>query len=220
MKNNNLKHFAALSLIAAISTTYAQAAEYQVTVTNLTYALPLTPILAVTHSRDASLFKMGEAASSGVAAIAQDGDIAPLKAFAEAAPNSVADIYAGNALTMPGKSTTFTIKTKGHKNRLTLLSMLIPTNDAFVGLNAIELSDKWEKSDVHFLPAMDAGAEDNDEKCMYIPGPVCKNPNKASDKPGEGFIHIHRGIHGVGDLSAATYDWRNPTTRVTIVRTK
>ena len=24
---------------------------------------------------------------------------------------------------------------------------------------------------------------------------------------GEGFVHIHRGIHGVGDLAPSTFDW-------------
>lgn len=37
------------------------------------------------------------------------------------------------------------------------------------------------------------------------------------DGPGEGFIHIHRGFHGVGgELTEANYDWRNPVAEVFI----
>jgi hypothetical protein len=38
---------------------------------------------------------------------------------------------------------------------------------------------------------------------------------------GEGYVHIHTGIHGIGDLlTAAMYDWRNPVAEITIRRTK
>ncbi|CAN0304355.1 unnamed protein product [Ectocarpus fasciculatus] len=39
------------------------------------------------------------------------------------------------------------------------------------------------------------------------------------DGPGEEFIHVHRGFHGVGpDLLEANYDWRNPVAEVFIAR--
>ena len=40
------------------------------------------------------------------------------------------------------------------------------------------------------------------------------DPNNAQDAPGEGFIHVHRGIHGEEDLSRRAYDWRNPVAEV------
>ena len=40
-------------------------------------------------------------------------------------------------------------------------------------------------------------------------------PNRTDlNDDGEGFIHVHRGVHGIGDLDAAEYDWRNPMLRV------
>jgi hypothetical protein len=33
---------------------------------------------------------------------------------------------------------------------------------------------------------------------------------------GEGFVHVHRGMHGVGDFKAAARDWRNPVARVQV----
>jgi len=38
---------------------------------------------------------------------------------------------------------------------------------------------------------------------------------------GEGYIHVHAGIHGIGGpggLDEATFDWRNPVVEVTIER--
>ena len=57
----------------------------------------------------------------------------------------------------------------------------------------------------------------NNELCAYIPGPAC--PEDSGNLPtesGEGFIHVHRGFHGVGELSEANYDWRNPVAEVFI----
>ncbi len=38
------------------------------------------------------------------------------------------------------------------------------------------------------------------------------------DPGDEGYVHIHRGIHGVGDLVAAVHDWRNPVAKITITK--
>jgi hypothetical protein len=94
--------------------------------------------------------------------------------------------------------------------------MLVPTNDAFVAVNAVDISGG--SVNVRAL-AYDAGTEANDELCANIPGPpnVCGGEGfNASRKNAEGFVHVHRGIHGIGDLNAAVYDWRNPVARVSI----
>lgn len=50
-----------------------------------------------------------------------------------------------------------------------------------------------------------------------MPGPACPmDSGNAQAPPGEGFIHVHRGFHGVGDLEEAEYDWRNPVAEVFI----
>ena len=66
-----------------------------------------------------------------------------------------------------------------------------------------------------FVPAYDAGTEINDESCDSIPGPVCGGEGM-SGEDGEGFVSVHRGIHGVADLPAETYDWRNPVASISI----
>lgn len=39
-----------------------------------------------------------------------------------------------------------------------------------------------------------------------------------NEEEGEGYVHIHAGVHGIGDLDAAEYDWRNPVARIVIQR--
>lgn len=70
----------------------------------------------------------------------------------------------------------------------------------------------------------EVGSEVNDELCSSIPGPFfaeCGGPGGgARVGGGEGFVHVHRGVHGVGSLKASERDWRNPVAsiRVRLVR--
>ena len=51
---------------------------------------------------------------------------------------------------------------------------------------------------------------------MNIPGPTCGVDGGSPE--GEGFVHVSGGIHGIGDLAPAEYDWRNPVATVTVTR--
>lgn len=63
----------------------------------------------------------------------------------------------------------------------------------------------------------DAGTETNNEDCAYIPGPACSDvPGNMAAGDGEGYIHIHRGVHSIADLNASVYDWRNPVAEVVV----
>lgn len=67
------------------------------------------------------------------------------------------------------------------------------------------------------MHAHSIGTEENNERCAFMPGPGCPmNSGNRQKGPGEGFIHVHRGFHGVGDLKEANYDWRNPVAEVVI----
>lgn len=68
---------------------------------------------------------------------------------------------------------------------------------------------------VIYSPGYDSGTEGNDESCAHIPGPACSMFTKDSNAPaGEGAVHVHRGIHGGGDLDPSVHDWRNPVIKV------
>lgn len=195
---------------------------YRVEITNLTNAQDFTPRLAATHSADVQMFSAGTMASSELEVLAEGGDPGPLQAVLMATAG-VADIAIGNAGTPPflgpGATEVLMLTASGRATRLSLTAMLIPTNDAFVGLNTA-LPIGQETTEVYAY-AYDAGTEVNDELCASIPGPSydeCGGPGAGGDPGGgEGYITIHRGIQGVGDFYS-TRDWRNPVARVRIHR--
>lgn len=188
--------------------------SYEVTITNLTRAQVFTPIIVASHRKGVQLFELGEAASAELSALAEGGDVAPLTTTLEA-NHRVIDVENSGALLMPGKSVTVTVSAKHGANRISLASMLIPTNDSFISLNNVKAPKKG-RSIVYFSPGYDAGSELNDESCLNIPGPVCGGEGGSPGAGGEGYVHISGGIQGIADLAADTYDWRNPTARIVI----
>ena len=64
--------------------------------------------------------------------------------------------------------------------------------------------------------AYDAGSETNDELSSTVAG--LGGEGYSPNDSGEGFVHIHGGVHGIGDLVAATMDWRNPVAKIVIQR--
>lgn len=191
---------------------------YEVTVTNATYGQQFTPFLLVTHESSIRLFEIGQPASAGLATLAETGDVAPLSAALDTEPE-VNMTAAGAGLTDPGASVTLMIRGRPNRDRLSLAAMLIPTNDAFVALDAVQLPAHG--SETHAVHAYDAGSEVNDELCDSIPGPAfveCGGQGGGgAPGNGEGFVHVHRGIYGVGDFTPADRAWQNP---VAIVRVR
>lgn len=193
--------------------------KYKVEITNLTNAQQFTPRLAATHSADVEMFSAGTMASPGLKILAESGMTSMLEAELMGM-SGVADTATSGPLLEPGATDVLMLTARGRATRLSLAAMLIPTNDAFVGLNT-PLPKGQETTEVYAY-AYDAGTEVNDELCASIPGPPyleCGGPGGGlAPGDGEGFITIHRGIHGVGEFDAAIRDWRNPVARVRIHR--
>ncbi len=216
--NNKIRKSILLALPLAVAATSTLADDYQVTITNLTQAQSFTPVLVATHKAGYPVFMPGSPASADLEAVAEGGDISGLKATLDAS-DDVHETVASEGLLGPGKSVTLTLDNSKRFRYLSLVSMLIPTNDAFLGISGLKLPKKKNNPVTIAVPAYDAGTEINDELCSNIPGPVCGGAGMSADN-GEGFISVHPGIHGVGDLTPATYDWRNPAALVTIERMK
>ncbi len=189
---------------------------FEVTVTNITRGQTFTPILVVTHESGVKLFTLGAPASDELATLAEDGDVGPLTALLEALPE-ISDVKDSGGLLLPGDSVTVKIEAQGGSDHVSLAAMLIPTNDAFVSLVDVPLP-KGKATSVFRVPAYDAGSEPNDEFCANIPGPACGGTGASPGVGGEDFVHIHAGIHGIGDLDAVERDWRNPVAEVVIRR--
>ncbi len=197
--------------------------RFEVTVTNLTRGQRFTPILVASHREGVRLFTLGSPASSELATLAEEGNTAPLKALLAGMPE-VKDVADSGGLLDPGQSVTITVETGGGFNHVSVAAMLIPTNDAFFALNDVD-GPSGNRAETHRSPAYDAGSEVNDELCASIPGPFfteCGGPGGGAAVIGgeEGYVHIHAGIHGIGDLTASERDWRNPVALITIRRVR
>ena len=221
------------SLMAALP---AQAAEYEVTVTNLTRGIHFTPLMIAAHDSSTSAFTSGGQASASLQAMAEGGDIAGLVSdLTTAGANIVTDLAPG--LLAPGMSTTTTLNTDGSPDNgwLTVLSMMLPTNDAFIGLSGGTLPTTLNDTVVFNVDAYDAGTEANDEILgsgvpgepgFPAPGPVAATTGTGGTSvsaPVEGFIHIHRNVlgdhsltDGISDIDATVHRWLNPVARVTV----
>jgi Spondin_N len=192
---------------------------YEVTVTNITYNQRFTPVLLAAHRPSITLFQLGAPASAELRTLAEEGNVGPLKAVLDASPE-VQATAAGNSLLDPGKSVTFRIQANPWRDRLSMAAMLIPTNDAFASLNAVGLPFPGGSAVSYTAVAYDSGTEVNDELCTSIPGPSFVECNGSGGGArvggGEGFVHVHRGMHGVGQFRATDRDWRNPVAKVVI----
>lgn len=192
--------------------------KYRVTVTNPNRGQPLAPGLFITHSKRFSLFETnGQPASDGLATMAETGDPTDLKAEVDGAHGvKSTDVLPGREelppIFLPGVSKSFYVTTSRHARYFTIVAMLGASNDAFYALRGIELPKEGKIT--LFAPAYDAGSEMNTENSDDIPGPT---NNRVTDGA-EGFIHIHTGIRGVGNLEPAVYDWRNPVAVITVER--
>ena len=196
------------------------AKTWRVTIANLTPAgpgapgaQPLSPPLFVVHSTQADVWSVGEIASHGVAVIAEDADNSVL-ASALPMQAGVKTVFTGPGGPIPsGASRSFVVETSGRFSRLSVLTMLVNTNDAFTGLDSARL--RGPTSTLETI-AYDAGSERNNELRSHIPGPCCNHPF-VRDPEGE-LIRPHEGITGRGDLSPALYGWEGSVARIEIER--
>ena len=190
----------------------------EVSITNLTRGQIMSPVFVARHDSDAdSLYSLGESASESMAKMAEDADASGL--LAEWDPETNGDVAEAMVVNLdggpikPGETVTMSFDIDDGSKWISFASMLVSTNDGFIGANGFDLS----KSRTVYLNAYDSGSEANSERCAYIPGPPCGN-QLHDQAASEGFVHVHAGIHGggVSDLDPATHDWRDPVARITV----
>jgi hypothetical protein len=200
--------------------------RYEVTITNLTKAQRFTPVLVASHEAGLKLFELGRPASPELRILAEEGNFGPL-ANQLAATGKVLGLANTpppppvSNLIDPGESITVIVDAGGKFDHFSVAAMLIPTNDAFLAVNGMP-GPKGNEEVTYLVPAYDSGTERNDELCASIPGPDFMECGGAGGGAqvgmGEGFVHVHNGMQGVGNFNRAMRDWRNPVARVTIRR--
>ncbi len=229
----------ALALIlapASVSDAGAPVVTYEVTVENLTPGQPLTPPILATHKNQIDLFNVGEAASALISAVAENGDGSGLLAFLSGS-SAVYDYVAGDAPLVPaadpggsGFSHTamYTIQASRPAKYISMISMLICTNDGFTGLDSVRLPKRVGESKMIYAAGYDAGSEINTEDFADIVPPCQGLIGVSSDDPGTGMsnpalaengvIAHHAGIHGGDDLLPDVHGWSGPVAKITITR--
>jgi len=202
-------------------------ASFDVTVSNLTNAQPLSPIAVIAHQPGYAVFAIGEAASVALEEMAEGGDNTALLAAAMT-DTLVTATVSGGAPIGPAGSETVTVdvlETELVNLQISVATMLVNTNDAFTGLNA--MVDSMAVGDVMTFRsvAYDAGTEADTEMAMTIPGPAGGGTgfDPARDDRAD-RVAMHSGIVSQDDglaMSALTEQHRfdNPVAQVRIERT-
>ena len=206
---------------------------FEITLTNLTEGVhgesgqTLSPAIFAAHPAGVKLAVVGEPANEAIVMLAEGGSTLGLEALAAAAGANVE--IAMNAdmtrrYTMPGQSSTVTLTADMVNSSLSVGSMLVSTNDAFIAAIDVPLFDEagMPVSTTIELMAYDAGSEDNTEMASDIPGPLGLDaevdpPGSNARVPTEGgVIAAHPGIQGGADVTEA-FAWTEPTATLTIM---
>jgi len=216
------------SFIFASSSALASGSKmYKVTITNITNSITFTPIVVASHRNKISIFELGEPASDALAKIAESGahdEEDGTDGIDGILERNGATVENSGGLLLPGDSITVEVSAAHGARRITVASMMLPTNDGFIALNGVKAPKRGSLT--YYSPGYDAGTEPNDELCGSIPGPFCKGEGRSPiDNNAEGYVHIHRGIHGLvagydTGLAADVFDWRNPVAKITITRVR
>lgn len=196
--------------------------SYEVMVTNLTYAQPMSPVAGGLHA-DGKLWQIGEAASNALEVLAEGGDNADF-----IAQEQIIASGSSEGILMPGTSTSFTLTTtEMSASYLSIATMLVNTNDAFSGLTGMDLSSmEVDQSHSWTLGVYDAGTEMNSEAAGTIPGPA--DGGAGYDATRDDYadrVSMHPGVISQDDgltMSVLTQAHRfdNPALRLTVTRTK
>jgi hypothetical protein len=208
---------------------------WHVKITNLTTGQPMSAPLWAIHDNKQHMWQVGHQATNGAALIAEDALAAPLGALLEKDPDVLGQAIALPPITdpvtpppiPPGGTREFDVGTQGKFDRISMMWMLVRTNDAFTGVDSLKVGSyngkKGKKSNKKKLKdrnitvgAYDAGTEKNNENGDFIPGPPF-NHFFVRDQDAQ-LIAPHPGLSASGAL--AQYAWTDPVARIEITRIK
>ena len=201
-----------------------ETASYNITVTNLTSNQPLSPLAAQLHSSEYNAWKVGAAATESLEILAEGGDNSSLL---DEPSSYVYSAVSGTGAVPPGLGSMLTIEAEANSDmKLTVISMLVNTNDAFIGKTGIDLSDLAVGETVkHYLPIYDAGTEGNSELEGTIPGPADGGEGFNMVRDDVYYVARHPGVVGIDQgysesVLNSTHGFDAPAAILTITRTE
>lgn len=199
----------------------SEMSSYEVTVTNLTNAQPLSPVAVVLHS-EGQLWSIGSSSSEALEYLAEGGN----NSFVLGLP--VATVGAsGQGPIGPGSSETITITIEENDSALlSVVTMLVNTNDAFTGVNAqslaaLEVGDSWST----YSYVYDSGTEANSEAAGTIPGPADGGAGFDAARDDVDYVSMHPGVVSAQDglttsVLTKQHGFDNPAAKITVTRTE
>ncbi|MGH2454161.1 MAG: spondin domain-containing protein [bacterium] len=221
-------------LLPATASSAPALIAYRVRLFNLTSGQPFSPPVAATHQPSIRMFRVGALASLELEAIAEDGNQIPMFNLFAGDSRVTQAVDVGRPLTPIGKTVgtftpwvTFDINARP-EDKLSLATMLICTNDGFLGLDAATLPAVGRV--VYALNGYDSGTEDNTEQSLDIvdpctglgpailPGDPDGNDDAAVNTVPRLRIRHHPGILGNGELTPGLHGWTDPVAVVVIDR--
>lgn len=195
--------------------------EYSISTVNLTHAQPMSPISVALHTSGA-FWQIGEMASTELEILAESGDASGLLGLGVVNASKAAD-----GVLMPGTKVDLTVTTTSlAEQKLSLITMMVNTNDGFTGLNSLDVSSMAVGDSMRFTTyAYDAGTEANSEQVGTIPGPADSGEGFNAARDDIDKVAMHPGVVGMddglsGSVLTSVHKFDNPLLAVTISRTK
>lgn len=203
--------------------------QYEIRVVNATAGQPFSPLTLIAHSAQYHALMPGEAAGTELEQLAEGGNNQPLLTSLSG-NNQVFGSLSGDGVVAPGASQTLTLtltEADASAAYLTLLTMMVNTNDAVVAARSMALAnlavdESWTLTAI----AYDAGTEANSETAATIPGPAGggEGYNAQRDDVAD-QVTVHPGVITADDglvtsALAQAHRWDNPAARMTITRSR
>jgi len=195
--------------------------SYEVLATNLTSNQPLSPITVVSHD-DITLWSVGVSASPALELLAESGDNSEV-----IADSRLLNSIAGGSPLAPGMTESLVITTTSEEApKLTVITMLVNTNDAFSGRTAIDVSGMAIGDNLSMMTrSYDSGTEANSEVAGTIPGPADGGEGFNSARDDVDYVAGHPGVISMDDgltssVLSANHKFDNPVMKITITRTQ
>ncbi len=196
--------------------------DYSVTVTNLTANQPMSPIAVVAHSNDSTLWSTGMPASVPLETLAESGDSSGL-----VDETGVNELLSGAGILVPGGSETISVSLEQDSvASLSVVTMLVNTNDAFAGTTGFNLAAlAVDQTTALRVIAYDAGTEANSEAKGTIPGPADGGEGFNAARDDNDKVHAHPGVISMDDglmdsVLSVSHRFDNPVLLIKVTRTK
>ena len=120
-----------------------------------------SPLVGATHNENTAFWQVGSLVSDGTEVMAETGGTSTLKSEIAADPNADVTIM-GSGIGSPGSTTVFSVTVDVDYPLLTLVTMIAPSPDWFVGVSDLSLVDgdgDWRDEVVVELRPYDAGTD-------------------------------------------------------------